>query len=246
MALWFNASILSLELYHLCQSHSHRLAQTLEGSILILFALTTLLLSHYPKWLKEYKESYKFVGAGGLGLGIFIYALDLFSLSPTSKGYIPLLNLIDFMQVMATLTLYLWIYFNKKYISKALISPLYGSFYLFALFSLSLIYARAIHIYRDIPYIFYSLWDSLYFQTGLSLLWSLAGISLMLLSKHFIKRSWWIAGFSLLLLVVIKLFLIELSGSGTIERIVSFIAVGSLLLLIGYFVPFPPSKEQKR
>jgi uncharacterized membrane protein len=44
-------------------------------------------------------------------------------------------------------------------------------------------------------------------------------------------------------LVVIKLFLVDLGNSGTIERIVSFIGIGVLLLVVGYFAPVPPRKE---
>ena len=44
-------------------------------------------------------------------------------------------------------------------------------------------------------------------------------------------------------IVVVKLFLIELSNSGGIARIVSFIIVGLLLLLVGWFTPVPPKAE---
>ena len=54
------------------------------------------------------------------------------------------------------------------------------------------------------------------------------------------------AGFGLLILVVLKLFFVELANSGTIERIISFIVVGTLLLLIGYFVPLPPNVEKNK
>jgi uncharacterized membrane protein len=41
--------------------------------------------------------------------------------------------------------------------------------------------------------------------------------------------------------VVIKLFFIDLSNVGGVERIVSFIGVGLLMLVIGYVSPVPPS-----
>ena len=47
----------------------------------------------------------------------------------------------------------------------------------------------------------------------------------------------------LLAAVVVKLLLIDLSGSGTVTRIVSFIGVGVLMLVIGYVAPLP-SKEK--
>jgi len=47
----------------------------------------------------------------------------------------------------------------------------------------------------------------------------------------------------LLGLVVVKLFLVALASHGTVERIVSFVAVGLLLLVIGWFAPVPPRVE---
>ena len=41
-------------------------------------------------------------------------------------------------------------------------------------------------------------------------------------------------------LVVIKLFVVDLGNSGTVERIISFIGIGALLLLVGYIAPAPP------
>ena len=47
----------------------------------------------------------------------------------------------------------------------------------------------------------------------------------------------------ILALVVLKLFLVDLSSSGTVARIVSFLAVGGLMLVIGYFSPLPPNQQ---
>jgi uncharacterized membrane protein len=41
--------------------------------------------------------------------------------------------------------------------------------------------------------------------------------------------------------VVLKLFLVDLSNVGTLPRIVSFLAVGGLMLVIGYVAPMPPA-----
>jgi len=43
----------------------------------------------------------------------------------------------------------------------------------------------------------------------------------------------------LVVVVVVKLFVVDLSGSGTVSRIVSFLAVGGLMLVIGFFTPLP-------
>ena len=54
-----------------------------------------------------------------------------------------------------------------------------------------------------------------------------------------------IAGAVLLGLTVLKLFLVDLGSSGTLERIVSFISVGLLLLVIGYIAPLPPAQQSE-
>jgi uncharacterized membrane protein len=41
----------------------------------------------------------------------------------------------------------------------------------------------------------------------------------------------------------VKLFLIDLSHIGTVPRIVSFLGVGTLMLVLGYYSPLPPVKE---
>ena len=43
--------------------------------------------------------------------------------------------------------------------------------------------------------------------------------------------------------VLVKLLLIDLAQSGSLERIVSFTGVGLLMLLIGYFAPFPKKED---
>jgi uncharacterized membrane protein len=46
-------------------------------------------------------------------------------------------------------------------------------------------------------------------------------------------------GAGLLGLVLLKLFTKDLTGTGTLARIVSFMVVGGLMLLIGYLSPIP-------
>ena len=55
----------------------------------------------------------------------------------------------------------------------------------------------------------------------------------------------WFAGLSLLAVVIAKLFFVDLSTVGSIERIVSFIGVGLLMLVVGYYSPLPPMPRQE-
>lgn len=100
---------------------------------------------------------------------------------------------------------------------------------------------RAFFHWGGVPYRLDAWADSLMVQTGLTLLWSAIALALMWLSARRAARALWITGAVLLGLVVLKLLLVDLSGSGTVTRIVSFIGVGVLMLVIGYVAPLPAS-----
>jgi uncharacterized membrane protein len=50
-------------------------------------------------------------------------------------------------------------------------------------------------------------------------------------------------GAGLMVIVVLKLFAIDLGNTGTVARIVSFLGVGVMLLVVGYFSPVPPRQS---
>jgi uncharacterized membrane protein len=87
---------------------------------------------------------------------------------------------------------------------------------------------------------------SVLFQASTSILWSATALGIMVFSTRRRMRVPWLVGAGLLSVVVVKLFTVDLSSSGTIERIVSFIGVGILLLIVGYFSPVPPRKGKER
>jgi uncharacterized membrane protein len=84
------------------------------------------------------------------------------------------------------------------------------------------------------------LFDSYVVETGIAILWTLLALGLMLIARKRLQRGVWLAGAVLLGLVVLKLFFVDLSNAGGGERIVTFIAVGVLMLVVGYFAPLPP------
>ena len=88
---------------------------------------------------------------------------------------------------------------------------------------------------------------SVLFHASVSILWTVTALVVMTISHRRAWRQVWFAGSLILGLVVLKLFLVDLSGTGTIARIVSFVVVGLLMLVIGYFSPIPPRPmEEKR
>jgi uncharacterized membrane protein len=77
-------------------------------------------------------------------------------------------------------------------------------------------------------------------QAALASFWSVLALATMVVSTRLRLRPLWITGAALMGAVVVKLFLVDLSNVSGVERIVSFIGVGLLMLLIGYLSPVPP------
>ena len=113
---------------------------------------------------------------------------------------------------------------------------------------LNAIMIRGFHHYAGVPFRLHAWSESLAVQSGISLLWSATALVLMWLAARRALRTPWMVGAALLGAVVLKLVLVDLSGSGTVTRIVSFIGVGVLMLVIGYVAPLPtaPAKENPR
>jgi uncharacterized membrane protein len=100
--------------------------------------------------------------------------------------------------------------------------------------------ARAVHFWAGVDFEAPALWGSPFYQTTVSITWTLLALAVMVVATHRRHRGSWIAGATLLGAVVVKLFLVDLAGIGTVARIVSFVVVGLLTLAIGYLSPLPP------
>lgn len=105
---------------------------------------------------------------------------------------------------------------------------------------------RGVHHLGDVPWSLVAMRHSMLVQSSLSIAWALLALGLMVAGHRTARRVVWIAGAALIVVVLAKLFFIELSNRGGLERIVSFIGVGVLLLVVGYFAPLPPSREESR
>jgi uncharacterized membrane protein len=116
---------------------------------------------------------------------------------------------------------------------------------------------RGFHHYAGVAYRFDAWSESLAVQTGITLLWTVTALVLMWLAVRraalvpalenmsaSASRAAWMVGAGLLAAVVLKLLIVDLSGSGTVTRIVSFIGVGVLMLVIGYVAPLPGKPKE--
>lgn len=107
---------------------------------------------------------------------------------------------------------------------------------------LNLMLLRSAAHYLHLPYQAEALYGSQFIEAMLSLVWAVSAMVLM----RFACGQWatpsrplWVTGALLLVAVVAKLFLVDLANSGSVERIVSFVGVGLLMVGIGYLAPFP-------
>lgn len=87
------------------------------------------------------------------------------------------------------------------------------------------------------------LYNSSLVQSSMTILWAITGLLLTVYASRKNLRNLWMIGGGLLGLVVLKLFVIDLSELSSLARIISFLVVGVLLTSIGYFSPLPEKPE---
>ena len=104
---------------------------------------------------------------------------------------------------------------------------------------LTSVLTRSMHHYLDIRYDLSAMAADTRVQTAISILWTILGMLAMLLASKRLLRPLWIGAAGLIAVVLIKMIFVDLGASGTVERIVSFLVVGSLLVAMGYFSPIP-------
>ncbi len=103
---------------------------------------------------------------------------------------------------------------------------------------------RIAHHWFTIPWDEGAMYGSNMVQTAVSILWAFTGVLLTLFASRKNNRLLWVIGAVLLALVVLKLFVIDLSALGSLGRVISFLVVGILLTSIGYFAPLPDKNDE--
>ncbi|TCB67449.1 DUF2339 domain-containing protein [Acinetobacter sp. ANC 4178] len=182
----------------------------------------------------------------GLGL-LWLLVFNLDSYSAVHYYVAPLLNLTDLLSLLMFTGL-LWIIYRHDFEKQSSLE--WGvkiSTILMGLLVFSSIVVRAMHHYLATPLWGSAIWHDGSVQLSLTLLWVVLAFVLMTFSSQRHIRQIWFVGAALLAIVVLKLLLLDLSQSGTLTRVISFIASGAVMLLIAYIAPLPPSlNEQKK
>lgn len=102
---------------------------------------------------------------------------------------------------------------------------------------------RAVHHHTGLPWS-PALLDHGVSQATITLLWAVAGVLCWVLGSR--RRSWglWLVGAIAMGVVLAKLVLVDRQYVGNLAGIVSFMAVGALLVLVGRIAPTPPRAQE--
>ena len=204
-----------------------------------------------PWPVRRFKEAYIGVGTAIPMAYLFAWSvlINFYHGDPEPLRFLPVINPVEITQIFLLLIALQWISgreewllgFDTRSLSQILKMSVWGVGFLL----LNAMVARTIHFWVHVPYTAEDLFRSVFFQASISILWGVTALLTTLCATRKGSHTAWIAGASILSLVVIKLFIVDLAGTGTIARIVSFLGVGSLMLLIGYFSPLPPSRVKE-
>jgi len=195
-----------------------------------------------------HREAY--VGIAGAGVALYLAAWSLVTNvtlagNPQPLPFVPLLNPLDLAELFVLLVLVrFWLYLRRARFSSyrnVKDGPVFAALAALAFVWLNAALLRALHHWAGVPFQLEPMLRSTLVETSLSIFWTILALTTMLVATRTRARIVWMVGAGLLGVVIAKLFLIDLSRVGTIERIISFVGVGLLTLVIGYFSPLPPA-----
>ena len=214
----------------------------------VLLAITRPRLA--KRWpLNAYRDAYLLIACApvALYLLLWLWASNTQAGAAAPLPYVPLLNPLEIGHGLVLLALFLWRAALPASVQNQLPrTPLLAGLGATALALYTGMVLRICHHGAGVAWNMEALAASTLTQAALSVAWAIAGVALMLVGHKRVQRTVWAVGAALLGVVVLKLFLVELADQGGLYRIVSFIVVGLLLLVVGYFAPVPPSQRKPR
>jgi uncharacterized membrane protein len=197
--------------------------------------------------VRDFRSSY--VVDGGAPIAVFLALWTLYA-NFTNNGdpyplvFVPILNPLDIAIGAVFVVLAMWLRTAaglglERWLRKArsvLLALAGGAAFIWVNGML----LRSLHHWAGLPFALEPMLSSRLVQASFSILWTVLAMAAMVIATQRALRVLWLTGAGLMAAVVAKLFLVDLSGIGTVERIVSFIGVGLLMLLVGYLSPVPP------
>ncbi|NOX67965.1 MAG: DUF2339 domain-containing protein [Gammaproteobacteria bacterium] len=162
---------------------------------------------------------------------------------PAPMTYIPILNPFDLLTLIGLASGY-WIYrlwpsedshvpVRQQQVAMVALAGM-------AFCLTTLMVVRGVHQFGNVIWDEFALRRSVSVQSALSIYWAALGFGSMIVGTRQARYWIWMTGVGLMVVVVLKLFFVDLGNTGTIARIISFLGVGGLLMVVGYFAPRPP------
>jgi uncharacterized membrane protein len=196
----------------------------------------------------EYPASY--IGKGLFPIILYLSVWVILSCfntgDPQPLSFIPVINPLEIAQLFSIIIILNWLLLIKREeipkINFLDVSTGFNVVGLITFIYITSIVAHAVHFYAGVRFDESAMFRSEVFQASISIVWTLTTFSVMWMATRKRYRKLWYVGATLLGVVVIKLFLVDLADSGAITRIVSFMTVGILMLVIGYISPIPPKE----
>lgn len=186
-----------------------------------------------------------------LGMALLLLAQNAFVSGDVEPlPYLVIANPLDVLQLVAFGAIWRWTRrIRAERLNQTLTDIANG--YGYAVFALAFVWfnamlARSVHHYAGVEFSPAALFHSDIFQVTVSVTWAVLAMALMWWTSRVQWRGVWFVGAGLLGATIVKLFLIDLSRLGTGAKILTFLAVGLLVLLIGYLSPVPPSTSVDR
>jgi uncharacterized membrane protein len=216
---------------------------------LLLAALSTRRMQ--ARWpVARHERSYLVNGAAPIAVFLALWTLYANFTSdgdPYPLPFVPIINPLDLAIGAAFVVLIAWLraaaaHGLAGWLESAR-ATLYVLFGVGAFIWVNAILLRTLHHWAGLTFALRPMLSSQLVQASFSILWMLLALGSMVFATRRALRALWVTGAALMAVVVAKLFIVDLSGIGTVERIVSFIGAGLLMLLIGYFSPVPPRAE---
>lgn len=250
LGCWMLIGVLALELRYglLMLSSEYNAWRWLGWAILpSLYLVLAAAPRSWPWPVSAYPRQYRVLAALPLAvlmLGWFWLANSFSDGTAQPLPFVPVLNPLDLGLLFALLGVYLWArsVAPQRGPRAELIAQGVAGISLFAFFTALVM--RTAHHWGGVPFELDALLESMLVQAGLSIVWTLIALGLMIGGHLRHRREVWLIGAALIAIVVAKLFFVELSNRGGLARIVSFIGVGGLLLVVGYFAPLPPKRAE--
>ncbi|MDB6088124.1 MAG: hypothetical protein JWN85_908 [Gammaproteobacteria bacterium] len=218
----------------------------------VLFALARL--AKRVSWpIRVHRDAY--VTFAGAGFATYLATWSLVTNvslqgDPYPLPYVPLLNPLDLAQVLVLLVLgRFWLHLKSAYdpsYLRANETTMLATLAALTFVWLNAALLRTLHHWAGVPFDFDRMLSSTLVQTALTIFWTALALATMLIATRRSTRVVWLTGAALLAVAIVKLFVVDLSRVGTVERIVSFVGVGLLTLVIGYFSPLPPPARAHR